>query len=369
MLNTEFRILEGTINPSTQDLESLVKTKPRSTQQELAEKILKEIGRSAWHDLTFDDFFSKHSMQCHSPSCQRRHDVMRDYYIPRNPVISWYESLNTWTSMLEQDRPSAEMGSTRALQRHVAICEKYADLPPFIAEDPDGHTLMWAIREVSRTMTKRESHVLFLKFGLRDGHELSYKAVGARLNVTTERARQILMKAIRKLRHATRFAGYLQPFLYPYSREDERASLARYELHLRLSQVYPMDFSFNLVMRLRRRYLADAFKAVNRSSFRQLNRLMAYSCSFQMGICQLCGEPALPMSDWCLTHLDLKKQIVVICDGCGIKFPRNPSQLLGYSRLKGRTQHAVFHDKDCFHANMSRMGLHGFNKEHQRKGQ
>jgi hypothetical protein len=216
------------------------------------------------------------------------------------------------------------MGNLHAFRCHVAICEKYADIPPFIAEDPDGHTLMWAIRNVSQTLTKREAHVLFLKFGLRDGHELTYNELGISQNVTRERTRQILMKALRKLRHSTRIQ-HLRPFFYPYNRDDERAGMARYELHLRLSEVYPMEFSFNLVMRLRRRYLTDAFKAVNSSSFRDLNRLVAYSCSLQMGICQLCGEPALPSSNWCLTHLELKSQIVIICDGCGIKFPRNPA--------------------------------------------
>tara|TARA_R110002020_G_scaffold165527_5_gene352987 strand:+ start:1324 stop:2316 length:993 start_codon:yes stop_codon:yes gene_type:complete len=321
-----------------------VKTKPRLTQQELAEKMLIDIGRSAWYDLTLYDFYNR-------PKHGWRGRL-------ENPTLSWYESLNTWTSMFKRDRPSADMNNLKALERHVSICEKYADIPPFIAENPDGHSLIWAIRQVSRMLTEREAHVIFLKFGLRDGHELPFSELGANLNVTRERARQILLKAIRKLRHPTRFR-HLQPFLYPYNRNDERASMARYELHLRLSEVYPVEFSFNLVMRLRRRYLADAFKAVNGSSFRELNKLMAYSCSFQMSACQLCGEPALPMSDWCLTHLDLKKQIVVICDGCGIKFPRRASQLVGFSKQKGRTQYAVFHDKKCFLANQVRLELHG----------
>ena len=327
MINTEFRILEGTINPSTQDLESLVKTKPRSTQQELAEKLLMEIGRSAWAELTFDDFNPE------SPN----------YYFARKNELSPQKTIDY-----------------KAFQSHLAICEKYADIPPFIAEDPDGHSLMWAIRNVSRTLTERESSVLFLRLGLRDGYLRNFQEVGTKLNVTRERARQIMMKTLRKLRHSTRFQ-HLRPFLYSYNRDDEKASMTRYELHLRLSEVYSKDFSFDLVMRLRRRYLEDALKAVNSSSFRQLNRLMAYSCSFQqsLGICQLCGEPALPSSNWCLTHLELKNQIIVICDGCGIKFPRKPSQLTQFTRFHGRTQHAVFHDKKCFHANQVRLKLHG----------
>ena len=315
-----------------------------TTQKELAQKLVLEIGGSGWYSLMADDFFNR-------PEHGYRGRLA-------NPTLSWYESLNTWTSILQQGRPDAKMSNAQAFKSHLAICEKYADIPPFIAEDPDGHSLMWAIRNVSQTLTERESSVLFLKFGLRDGYTQSFQELGTILNVTRERARQITMKAIRKLRHPTRFQ-HIRPFLYPYNRDDERAVMARYELHLRLSEVYPMELSFNLVMRLRRRYLADALKAVNSSSFRQLNQLVAYSCSLQMGICQLCGEPALPSSNWCLTHLELKNQIIVICDGCGIKFPRNPSQLTQFSRLHGRTQHAVFHDKKCFHANQVRLKLHG----------
>ena len=321
----------------------------KTTQKELVEKLVIELGGSTWYDLTRDDFYDRDGLP-------RSWVGRRDR--PPNPTIAWYESLNSWTKILRDDRPNSSMNDIQAFKCHVAICEKYADIPPFIAEDPEGHTLMWAIRNVSRSLTERESSVLFLKFGLKDGYPQNFQEVGAALKVTRERARQIVMKALRKLRHSTRFK-HLRPFLYPYNRDDERAVMARYELHMRLSEVYPMEFSFHLVMRLRRRYLADAFKAVNSNSFRDLNRLMAYSCSLQMGICTLCGEPALPSSNWCLTHLKLKSQIVVICDGCGIKFARNPNQLLGFSKRMGRTQHAVFHDKKCFYANQVRLELHG----------
>jgi len=103
--------------------------------------------------------------------------------------------------------------------------------------------------------------------------------------------------------------------------------------------------------------MAGAFKAVQSSSFRQLGRLVAYSCSLQLGTCDMCGDPSLPSSNWCLAHLDLRNKIVAICDGCGIKFGRQPSQLLGFSRTHGRTQHAIFHDKRCFFKHGSRVGV------------
>ena len=149
----------------------------------------------------------------------------------------------------------------------------------------------------------------------------------------------------------------MRSFFYHYTASDERAGIARWELHNLLSDVYPKQFAYDLVMRLRRRYMADAFRAVKSNSFRQLGRLVAYSCSLQLGTCDLCGDPSLPSSNWCLAHLDLKRKIVAICDGCGIKFGRQPSQLLGFSRTHGRTQHAIFHDKRCFFKHGSRVGV------------
>jgi hypothetical protein len=143
----------------------------------------------------------------------------------------------------------------------------------------------------------------------------------------------------------------------PEVESDKRAGIARWELHILLSEVYPKQFAYDLVMRLRRRYMADAFRAVKSNAFRQLGRLVAYSCSLQLGTCDLCGDPSLPSSNWCLAHLDLRNKIVAICDGCGIKFARDPSQLLGFSRHHGRTQHAIFHDKQCFFKHGSRVGV------------
>lgn len=42
----------------------------------------------------------------------------------------------------------------------------------------------------------------------------------------------------------------------------------------------------------------------------------------------------------------------VICDGCGVQFTRLVAQQTGFTRLHGRTQNKVFHDKACMHANI-----------------
>ena len=216
---------------------------------------------------------------------------------------------------------------------------------------------MWGIRQVLQTITERESKVLLSNYGLHSGSPETLKAISELIGLTGQRVAQIRNQALRKLRHPSRGRTFLRPFLYNYNASDERAGIARWELHILLSEVYPKQFAYDLVMRLRRRYMADAFRAVKSNAFRQLGRLVAYSCSLQLGTCDLCGDPSLPSSNWCLAHLDLRNKIVAICDGCGIKFARDPSQLLGFSRHHGRTQHAIFHDKQCFFKHGSRVGV------------
>jgi RNA polymerase primary sigma factor len=60
------------------------------------------------------------------------------------------------------------------------------------------------LAQVLASLSKQEQEILSLRFGLRDGVELTLEDVGARFNVTRERIRQIEQKALRKLRHPTR---------------------------------------------------------------------------------------------------------------------------------------------------------------------
>lgn len=60
------------------------------------------------------------------------------------------------------------------------------------------------INEVLKTLTDRERIILELRFGLKDGKEMTLEAVGKKYGVTRERIRQIEAKALRKLRHPSR---------------------------------------------------------------------------------------------------------------------------------------------------------------------
>ena len=68
------------------------------------------------------------------------------------------------------------------------------------------------LRNVLHTLTPREEQVIRMKFGLDDGKEQTLKEVGMHFNVTRERIRQIIMKALRKLRHPSK-AKYLKDYI------------------------------------------------------------------------------------------------------------------------------------------------------------
>ncbi len=62
------------------------------------------------------------------------------------------------------------------------------------------------------SLTRREQRVLWLRFGLGTGVELSYEEVGRMFGLSAGRIRQIQSKGLRKLRHPWR-ASRLREFL------------------------------------------------------------------------------------------------------------------------------------------------------------
>ncbi|MBR7095727.1 MAG: RNA polymerase sigma factor RpoD [Clostridia bacterium] len=66
--------------------------------------------------------------------------------------------------------------------------------------------------KVLSTLTPREEQVLKLRFGLADGRIHTLEEVGQEFNITRERIRQIVSKALRKLRHPSR-AKLLRDYL------------------------------------------------------------------------------------------------------------------------------------------------------------
>ena len=78
------------------------------------------------------------------------------------------------------------------------------DNVPVPAEEAASTILKEQLVEVLGTLTEREQKVLRLRFGLDDGRARTLEEVGREFNVTRERIRQIVAKALRKLRHPSR---------------------------------------------------------------------------------------------------------------------------------------------------------------------
>ena len=83
-----------------------------------------------------------------------------------------------------------------------------ATLADFVVEDDaamlekevDQTLLEQEIQEALATLTARESRIMELRYGLRDGHPLTLQDVAERFGLTRERIRQIEKEAIAKLR-------------------------------------------------------------------------------------------------------------------------------------------------------------------------
>lgn len=63
--------------------------------------------------------------------------------------------------------------------------------------------IRYTLDEVLETLTKQERDVLRERFGF-DGPPKVYRRIGEKFNLTTERARQLALKGIRRLRHPSR---------------------------------------------------------------------------------------------------------------------------------------------------------------------
>ncbi|HEY8936828.1 MAG TPA: RNA polymerase sigma factor RpoD/SigA [Cyclobacteriaceae bacterium] len=73
---------------------------------------------------------------------------------------------------------------------------------------PDSGLMIDSLqKEVKRsltTLTRRESDVLILYFGLNEEHPMTLEEIGEKFSLTRERVRQIKEKGIRRLRHTSR---------------------------------------------------------------------------------------------------------------------------------------------------------------------
>lgn len=82
------------------------------------------------------------------------------------------------------------------------------------SSSPEDYTtqqiLRQELRELMGCLTPQQQEVLCLRYGFEDGKELTLAKIGARMNISRERVRQIERDALNKLRqHRKRVTGYL----------------------------------------------------------------------------------------------------------------------------------------------------------------
>ncbi len=86
------------------------------------------------------------------------------------------------------------------------------DLSQALEDQVDSTLLESEIRKALSNLTARESRIVELRYGLRDGQPLTLQDVAERFGLTRERIRQIEKEALAKLRkpeHASRLSGFV----------------------------------------------------------------------------------------------------------------------------------------------------------------
>ena len=86
------------------------------------------------------------------------------------------------------------------------------DLPRDLEDQVDSSLLEAEIRRALAGLTARESRIVELRYGLRDGHPLTLQDIAERFGLTRERIRQIEKEALAKLRRPDQ-AGRLISFV------------------------------------------------------------------------------------------------------------------------------------------------------------
>jgi len=116
-----------------------------------------------------------------------------------------HELLKDGQETLSLEEPVGEDGATLA-----DFVEN--DLTQALEDQVDSSLLETEIRQALAGLTARESRIVELRYGLRDGQPLTLQDVAERFGLTRERIRQIEKEALAKLRqphHANRLIGFV----------------------------------------------------------------------------------------------------------------------------------------------------------------
>ena len=102
---------------------------------------------------------------------------------------------------------------TWAKRENLTLGDLVADTATATPEDGiHAEELRRSVARTVDTLSPVEAKVMRMRFGLDGGEPMALKEIGARMDLTKERIRQIEAKAIRRLRHPKR-AKHLREFL------------------------------------------------------------------------------------------------------------------------------------------------------------
>jgi RNA polymerase primary sigma factor len=92
----------------------------------------------------------------------------------------------------------APIGDDETSRISETVADPNATLPhESVSRDADTELM----REILSSLNERESAILTLRFGLKDGQERTLEEIGEKFGVTRERIRQIQELALKKLRN------------------------------------------------------------------------------------------------------------------------------------------------------------------------
>jgi len=231
---------------------------------------------------------------------------------------------------------------------------------PDIHQYVNGRSLPWVLGRVLGSLEPRQFYIIRLRYGLQlRSRKATLVQFERLLGISRSRVGQIEAQAMKRLKHRSSI-NLLKPFIRVRSRREENQALARLELYSYLvrgiegNSSAVTELAYSIAMRTQRRLLARTLIAARNSDFKEVNKAVALGCTisaYSEFNCAMCDEPALPQIPWCLVHLSLKTKIVLVCGGCGVRFPRIGSLLI-------RNQpNFVFHDRPCMWANGKALGV------------
>jgi len=122
-------------------------------------------------------------------------EIARELRVEEREVC---ESLRIGRGSVSLDTPLQDCGDSRLMDTLGAL-----------GDTPDHEVMVDAfnkeVHDTLDTLDERERAVIRLYYGIGDGVPCTLEEIGVRLNLTRERVRQIKGKALRKLRHFTRW--------------------------------------------------------------------------------------------------------------------------------------------------------------------